>query len=183
MLMASPDPAVVARVMTSIAAKKLLTAMPNDVFLIWLAPLVSANGWPFRSISSPTAGTVWTQYFDGHSIKAISQLSWKRHPIPCLFNSFVPICQDRIRWIIDAHTKGLKTPCANLKNGGGKASFLRSRSFIARTGRLHTPAILIKQPGGYQIMDGNHRISAMFTLNPSPLTMIDAWVGVHPHTA
>ena len=64
-----------------------------------------------------------------------------------------------------------------LKNGRARDSFFRSREFIQSAGRLYTPAVLVQEPQGYKIMDGNHRVAALFSLNASRQLHVDAWIG------
>jgi hypothetical protein len=78
--------------------------------------------------------------------------------------------------LINTHLKNIPTIATQIKGGKAKESFLRSRQFIERTGRLHRPVVLIWQGIGYQIMDGNHRIAALFSLGIDGL-LIDAWIG------
>ena len=164
-----------------VAARRIMVNMPAEVFDIWLGSLIgkdgSKDGWPFIHAAQPTYGTRWHQYFDGHSIQTISNLRWHRERVlasPSLFGSN---SRKRLQWIIDAHLHGLRTPCSNLKEGKGRESFLRSRDFVARTGKLHTPAVLIKQAQGLQIMDGNHRLAAFFSLYARSSLSLDCWVG------
>ncbi len=161
-------------------AKKIMVKMPAEVFDGWLGSLIDEDGtrdeWPFKTAYAPTNGTIWRQYLDGHTIKTISDLAWKREQIPGVSALFNPSARERIKWIIDAHIHGRLTPVAKLKEGKAGESFFRSREFIKRTGRLHTPPILIKQFQGYQIMDGNHRLAALFSI-PNSFAMLDCWVG------
>jgi hypothetical protein len=138
---------------------------------------VGSSAEQSRHVADFTFGTAWHQFFDGHSIQAISKLYWNRQQLPCSGNLFHPSARKIIKWIIEAHIHGRSTPVANLKKGKAGESFPRSRKFILRTGRLHTPAVLIKQPQGYQIMDGNHRIAAFFSLNPTTNSVLNAWIG------
>ena len=156
-------------------AKGMLPAMPDEVFDEWLAPLIKSDGWPFfTEFSIPTG--VWSQYLDGHSIQSIKRLNWKRGQIIRNFYSFCQESRNIIRWIIDQHLHGVATPVARIKNGKGGESFFRSREFIERTGRLYAPVILIKETFGYKVMDGNHRVAALFAVRRNILAF-DVWTG------
>ena len=160
--------------MTAIA-RSMFPNMPSVVFDIWLDPLIRADGWPFISEFAMPSG-VWAQYFDGHSIQSIKNLLWERLPVFPMLHSFCPESRNIIQWIIQQHIHGVSTPVARIKKGKGGQSFFRSRDFIERTGRLHTPVVLIKETFGYKIMDGNHRIAALFSLS-RPIWNFDAWIG------
>lgn len=155
-------------------ARAMLRNMPDEVFRIYLEPLIRSNGWPFRGVDSPTFG-VWRNYFDGHTLKKISQLTWKREKISFRFARFHPSSKDRIRWIIGAHIYGLNTPCANVVNG--RARFIRCQRYIASTARMPVPVILMRSYAGLRILDGNHRLAAMASLPNSSIGVIDCWIG------
>jgi hypothetical protein len=150
--------------------------MPEEVFNLWLAPLIASDGWAFTSIFSSTYGTIWYRYFEGQSIEFFHNLFWHRKNIPCSFRSFHPSSRYVIELLINTHLKNIPTIAAQVKGGKGKEIFFGLRQFIKRTGRLPAPVILVWQSGGYHIMDGNHRISALFSLGIQDL-LIDAWIG------
>ena len=152
--------------------------MPAEVFDAWLAPLIKSDGWPFFSEFSFASG-LWAQYFDGHSIQSIKRLTWKRDKPICSIHSFSPDSKSIVRAIINTHVYGAETIYAHIKNGHGRESFLRSRDFIQRTGRIYAPMILIKDLFGFQIIDGHHRAAALFSVT-NPIFNFDAWIGASP---
>ena len=157
-------------------ARAMFPLMPAEVFDAWLAPLIVSDGWPFITEFCPPSG-LWSQYLDGHSIQSIQRLGWQRQQLPACFTLFRPSARDIIKWIIAQHVHGHATPVARIKEGKGVESFFRSWQFVERTGGLHTPVVLIQQPDGYQIMDGNHRVAALFSVRNLPATL-DAWIGI-----
>lgn len=158
------------------AAKSMFPNMPDEVFDLWLAPLIESDGWPFNSLSSPTRGTIWYRYFEGHSLYVINNLFWEYKLIPCLLNRFHPNSVNVLALLAYDYTHNLSALTAELKDGKGRESFTRSQKFIKRTGRIHTPVVFIVDSGLYQIMDGNHRIAALFSIGLNGLT-IEAWIG------
>ncbi len=172
----------IAPMMSSVQrAKAMLPDMPGEVFAIWIEPLVIADGWPFFSSALPAFSGAWSQYFVGEPVQTFNDLLWERKQIPLSFASFEPHSRSIIKWVIETHVHGRLTPVAKVKKGQGGKSFLRSRQFIQRTGRVHTPVVLWKQFGGYKIMDGNHRVAACFSLSPGPRFVLDAWVAHGAH--
>jgi len=157
-------------------AQALFPNMPKEVFDLWLAPLIASDGWPFTSIFSSTFGTIWYRYFEGHPLKFFHDLLWYRENIPCFFSSFHPSSRYVIQLLIDTHLKNIPTIATQVKGGKGRESFLGSLKFIQRTGRFYTPVVLITYDGLYQLMDGNHRIAALFSLGVNGFP-IDAWIG------
>lgn len=155
----------------------MLPDLPEEVFKLWIEPLVAADGWPFHSDSFGKPWGVWSQYFVGEPVKTFNQLRWERQQIVLDFASFEPHSRNIIKWVIGAHVHGQLTPVTQIKKGRGKESFLISRKFIQRAGRVHTPVVLWKQSGGYKIMDGNHRVAACFSLKHPRGFILDAWIG------
>jgi len=155
-------------------ARAILTNMPNEVFDIYIQPLILSNGWPFRSLNSPTLPP-WLLYFDHHSIQTIGKLRWERHTMYFLLGLFHSSSQQRIVGIIDTHIRGLSTPFANITNG--RQRFFRPRAYIARTGRMPVPVILMQDFGGLRILDGNHRLAALASLRNANSIVVDCWIG------
>ena len=166
--------------------------MPDSVFTIWLAPLIKNNGWPFTSLQQPTINTRWQHLLDGITLKSISLRKWARQEMPCSTDPFHHSSIQTILGICAAHIPGwstnipglsadqvfhLITRLRGLKNGRAFDSFHRSRAYIKVYGNMHTPAILLQERGGLLIVDGNHRLAALFSLQMPDKLNIDAWIG------
>lgn len=158
-------------------AQSMFPKMPPEVFDLWLRPFIEADGWPFSSINDDTKGTIWDQYFVGESIGMVAQLSWERKMLPLSISLFNPESEITINWIIEAHIYGVETPVAKIKNGKAGESFFRSRKFIECAGRVHTPVVVRESSDDFQILDGNHRIAAAFSLSLDESFLLDTWVG------
>ena len=158
-------------------AQSMFPKMPQDVFDLWLRPFIEEDGWPFSSINDDTKGTVWLQYFWGESIGMVSQLSWERKRLPLSTSLFTPVSMMMIDEIIKAHMCGADIPIAKIKNGKARESFLRSRKFIECAGRVHTPVVVRGELGDFEILDGNHRIAAAFSLGLDESFFLDTWIG------
>ena len=158
-------------------ARSMFPKMPQEVFDLWLRPLIELDGWPFTSIYADTYGTVWFQYFVLEPIEMVAELSWERKMLPFSLRLFNPGSKTTIDWIISAHMSGIKTPVAELKNGKAGESFFRSRKFIEDTGRVHTPVVVWEDLGDFQILDGNHRIAAAHSLGLDESFFLDTWIG------
>jgi hypothetical protein len=162
--------------MNVMGARELLPNMPDEVFSLYIEPLIQLYGWPYRSIDSP--GTKrWTQAFDHQGIKTISQLSWKRHEVPFPLALFHPDAHQVIALLINQHIRGIPTATANVVNT--KQKFFHARDYIARTGRMPKPVILMRDlfGGALRILDGNHRLAAMSSVPNANDLVIDCWIG------
>jgi hypothetical protein len=163
--------------MNILIARQLLANMPDEVFSLYIEPLIELHGWPFTSLDDPPsrANALWLQMFDHQSVKSISQLSWERHEIPFSFRSFHPVAQQVIAGLVNQHVGGLNTPYANVLNT--KARFASCRSYIAHTGRMPAPVILMQDWKGLRILDGNHRLAAMASFSSATAGIVDCWIG------
>ena len=173
-------------------ARALFPSMPDSVFKIWLAPLIDTGGWPFTHLKQSTANTGWHRLLNGVSLESIARRVWTRQVIPCSFDAFDHSAIHTILGICAAHIPGWPTTIPylspdqvlnfitilrGLKGGLASASFQRSRAYVYEHGKLHTPAVLLQEPGGLIIMDGNHGLAAIFSLPMSETRCIDAWIG------
>lgn len=158
-------------------AQSMFPKMPQDVFDLWLRPFIEEDGWPFSSINDDTKGTDWFQYFVGESIGMVAQLSWERKMLPLSISLFNPESVIMINEIIEAHMCGVEKPVAKIKNGKAGESFFRSRKFIEHKGRVYAPVVVRESSDDFQILDGNHRIAAAFSLSLDEPFFLDTWIG------
>ena len=152
--------------------------MPDEVFAIYIEPLIQTHGWPSASLEAmPMSSEAlrWFQMFDRQSIQTISQLSWKRHTARFSFTAFHPRSQQVIAAIIEHHSGGFHAAIANVADT--RAKFFRARDYIARTGRMPVPVVLQQDPMGLRILDGNHRLAAMASFPNSGDGIVDCWIG------
>ena len=158
-------------------AQSMFQKMPPEVFDLWLRPFIEADGWPFSSIYADTRDTAWREYFVGESIGMVAQLTWERKRLPLSISLFNPESVIMINDIIEAHMRDVNKPIAKIKNGKARESFFRSRKFIECTGRVHTPVVVRGELGDFEILDGNHRIAAAFSLGLDESFFLDTWIG------
>ena len=170
----------------------MFPSMPDSVFNIWLAPHIATGGWPFQSVKQSTINTGWHRLLDGISLESIASRVWARQAIPCSLDPFTNSAIQTILGICAAHIPGwpntipglspnqvfkVITIFRGLKSGRAFDSFQRSRAYVDSHKKLHTPAVLLQEPCGLKIMDGNHRIAAIFSLSTADTLFIDAWIG------
>jgi hypothetical protein len=155
-------------------ARTLLANMPDELFSLYMEPLIEEYGWPFSSSDSPT-NMPWWQLFDGLSFKIICQLSWERKEFPFSFTLFHRYARTQILGLINTHIFGINNEFASIPNT--EARFRRACDYIACTGRLPVPVVLIQDPEGLRILDGNHRLAAMASLSNSINGIVDGWIG------
>lgn len=158
-------------------ARSLLTNMPDEVFDIYIKPLIQAHGWPFSSLDEPpTPETLrWFQMFDHQSVQTISQLTWERYVAGFVFSAFHPRAQQVIVALIKWHVGGVNTFVTNIADS--RVKFFSARAYIEKTGTVPVPVILQRDPLGLRILDGNHRLAAMASFPNAEAGIVDCWLG------
>ena len=165
---------------SQLIAKSMFPNMPDEVFNLWLAPLIEPDGWPFTSIYSSTRNTVWFRYFHSFSLQMVSDLLWYKSRVLCPPERLHQESFNTLILLIDGYAMCDSTIITNLKEGKGKQIFDSLCDFIKRTGRIPAPVILILHEGKYAIVDGNHRMAAFYNFGFHFKTPINAWIGKLP---
>jgi hypothetical protein len=156
-------------------ARSIFKNMPDEVFYMWIGPLIGEIGWPFLSVQDSNFNTAWRLLFYGKSIQYIAKLSWERCEMPFASIRFEPFSEQRINGLIAGHVRGIDNRLMDIK--GGRGRFFKFRELIAVNGRVPAPALLMLNDKDYSILDGNHRIAALASLPNASELMLDCWVG------
>lgn len=155
--------------------KALFPKMPDQVIEIWIAHGVDAYGWPFESVDQSLIGTTWDGFFGRRSLAFWANADWTLISLRVEEAIFHPDTVNRVRWIADNCTLGLKTPTTNVENT--QKRFWTAASFIRANGRLPCPVVATTSAEGIDIMDGNHRIAALVALGYDKTFSFPAWLG------
>lgn len=149
--------------------------MPDEVFELWIKPLVESDGWPFTRLDRSGTGSLWRQYLGGHSLDKISKLRWQRQDVTGLFAALLPKEKQLISALATEYVTGIKRISGNVRNG--LARFNRARQYIRAFRTLPKPIVVIHDGLFMSVMDGNHRLAALIAENLPLATRIPAWVG------
>ena len=154
----------------------MLPNIPNDVFDFFILPCIDDIGWPFQSINDSLSGTDWFRILYPFSLSSFSKLTWKRSSLFLNKNILHPISCDDINLIIlNKSTNILAFIPWDSKSSRNRLAWLKKHT--QATGRFPTPITVAFTPWGLKILDGNHRVAAIFDLGIQNLTSIDAWIG------
>lgn len=154
----------------------MLPNVPPEVFDTFLKPLILNNniGWPFFSVDF-TYGE-WTRILSPLSLIDFSKLRWVRNTFTFNDSLFYPGSLADINLIIENKTTDVwalvgrdSTPC--------RRNLLWHEEFTLKTGRLFAPVTIARTNRGMKLLDGNHRIAALMSLNLHKTIPIDAWIG------
>jgi hypothetical protein len=152
--------------MHSLRARLSLPNMPEELFRQYMEPMIAEHGWPFYSLDSPTP-MPWLQLFDCHEVRTISELFWARREFKFSLGVFHRYARTQITGLLDAHVFGADNEYSTIPNT--KARFHQARRYIADSGRMPVPVVLMKDANDLRlselrILDGNHRLAAMASL-------------------
>lgn len=158
-------------------ARAIFKNMPDEVFELYIAPLIQDLGWHYTAATA-IVSKGWYEAFDNSQLNAIVELQWER--LDTYFSSltFHPNSADRLNWILQAHIDGRVTPCSNVKNG--KQRLESSLAYIRRSRRLPNPVVFMKSYQGFRILDGNHRLAAALEVSRTINTRVPYWLGSKP---
>ncbi|WNC71443.1 hypothetical protein RGQ13_15120 [Thalassotalea psychrophila] len=149
--------------------------MPDEVFEIWLAPLIEGKGWPFKTVEDDLQATNW-RYVLGidFTLRQWIDCTWELIDINLPQSKFTNGSISMATAIVGNAAYGKLTDTANVENT--KERFQSCVSYIKEHGNIPTPIILTRINDGFSVMDGNHRLAAiLFTVNPLDI-VIKAWV-------
>jgi hypothetical protein len=145
--------------------KDIFPKMPQEVFDMWITPLILDNGWPFHSTNCSVQNTRWEHLFADLTLGQWADCEFKLVKFPLSSLDFKATTWLYIDGIIDHCTAGAHTRTANLKNT--QERFRACAEFILTNKRLPLPIMGIFRGGGWMIVDGHHRIAAAIWLAPA----------------
>lgn len=151
--------------------------MPEEVFNLYFRPLIDDKGWPFSSISDSAINTIWDQYFDHMTLCQINDFRWHRDRLLINENILYPASNSLINMIILDNVFDYDTPIRR-QVSDSKIKFWGLIEYIKRTGVFPAPVVLVRTDGLFRILDGNHRIAALFALGLNNDFPCDAWIGL-----
>jgi hypothetical protein len=160
-------------------ARSMFPNIPDELFDLWIAPLVISYDWPFHSIYDSLKNTEWLRIFHPYSLSTISQLKWDLDSFFINKNILCPSSYDDINLII--MNKGFNVfAFIGRDSKPSRDSLAWHKEFIVTTRRLCAPIAAVFTNSGIKIFDGNHRIAALLDLNLYNSIPIDAWIGTPP---
>jgi len=165
--------------MDSLRAKRLLPNMPDELFRLYMEPMIAQHGWPFYSLDSPTT-MPWWRLFDCHDVRTISDLRWERREFQFSIGIFHRYARTQIDGLLAAHVFGVNNEYSTIPNTTTR--FYNARRYIAGSGRMPLPIVLMKDLNDLRlaelrILDGNHRLAAMASLPNAADCVVDSWIG------
>ena len=142
--------------------KATLPNFPDDVLTDWLLPYARSEGWPpYAGQNNLPQGPRWPYLLGKRSLDYWLSVNWSLHHGRVEPHELDPKTQETVAQMIFAAAKGEH----NLYSASIpdlKERFDRILSHLTSTGHLPGVPTLLKEEGGFRVMDGNHRMAAYF---------------------
>lgn len=162
-------------------AKSMLLSFPDQVFDLWVPPIVTLHGWPFDGLESP-CNEDFKFYFCGLRLDQIAKLRWHREDFPfakalfspCAVSSMVKLADFHTPWMPKEFRQGIQVP------DDSESRWESLRAFIEKEGKLPSPAVLFRQGDSFEIFDGYHRLAILMDLTFDRKVEgfhVECWVG------
>lgn len=130
---------------------------PDDVIDIWLVPHFNRFGWP------PTQSNQWQYVLGrGNDLGWLKSLAWTKSTIALSPELLSPKGLETVVTLSRTHLLSETTALSMMSD-----SYARFRSccdYLKQHGRFPRPIILGASRDGFDVLDGNHRLTAYFYL-------------------
>jgi hypothetical protein len=154
----------------------MFTTLPCQVCELWLDPIVERYGWPFQSVDETTHGTEWRWVLPRMNLRQLAEFEWKREDVDFATK---PLCQESLRTIrglYQQHVLGLDTLFTSV--AATQERFRACAEFILEHHTLPQPVILRDLGDSFELLDGNHRITAMLSVGLNVAFHVPAWIAI-----
>lgn len=149
--------------------------MPDEVFDSWLAPFIDQIGWPFETLDADLSSSRWKYLLGLVPLPVWHGCTWSLETINIAAVQINPSSEWAYRSIIDHCTTGsLTTITANLQDT--QERFRACTEYVRAHGTIPVPIIAIARNNMLEVMDGNHRLAALFHVGVSDPCWITAWM-------
>ncbi|MDO8422844.1 MAG: ParB N-terminal domain-containing protein [Parvibaculum sp.] len=134
-----------------------LPNMPDEVIEVWLVPHYQRFGWP------PSANRDWRYIFGlDRPFEYFQSMTWEKTEIELTPSALTRSAFQTIIGLVQTHYFGQLTPYSGMSDS--KERLDRCVDYLKEHGTYPKPVILLSTPEGYEILDGNHRVTAFFYL-------------------
>jgi hypothetical protein len=162
------------------SARRCFHQMPDELFDMWIKPEIESRGWPFRGNETAVSDHAWSKYLRDRGPRFWSEVRWNR-----VSRCFVGIpIEERAknigRMLAEVGRKFQETGIAEstlVPNSPQKVVALANATLASQ--QLPKPLVCLVQGSEWWLMDGHHRLGAMFLLGEQNSIPFDCWLGEH----
>jgi hypothetical protein len=154
--------------------------MPDELFDMWIKPEIASRGWPFRGDETIVSDPAWAKYLRNHGPHFWRAVRWNR-----VSQSFVGIpiekrakdLTNKLACFAREFAETGFTPPGLIK--GSLPKILALADVTNANGEIPKPLVCLVQGDEWWLMDGHHRLAALFLLGTEETTPFDCWLGTH----
>jgi len=151
--------------------------VPLAVFDMFFKPLIINDiGWPFLTINDTLNGTDWYRILFPFTLRDLQQLKWRLSKVIFDKDIFHPVTKADIRLVIENSVFNYGALIRGYpKDSGTRLKW--HKEFIKTARNFCTPIVLASSSDGLKLLDGHHRLAALFMLDLENTLEVDTWIG------
>lgn len=161
-------------------ARACFPHMPDELFNMWIRPHIEFSGWPFRGDETVVSDPAWAKYLRNHPPSFWRGVQWR-----FTSQAFIGVVIEQRainvayqlsefgRQFIETGT-AVRTP---VKDSPKKVAAIAT--VLEKEMKFPKPLVCLVQGNEWWLMDGHHRLAAMFMQKEIEHFPFDAWIGTH----
>lgn len=155
-----------------------LPAFPAEMINEWLGPYVRSEGWPPNSPRDAVPTDRWQCLLGMRSVSYWASFTWMRAMITPTIEDIASDSSQTLVQLITGYVDGIPNIYTE-QIPNGKQRFQSVLRYISENHAFPGLPVLATQESGYEVLDGNHRMAAYFTLIHSimPVFPVCVWLG------
>ena len=166
--------------MLPLTPRECFPHMPDELFDMWIKPEITSHGWPFGGDETIVSNPTWAKY-----LRDLGPHFWRGVHWNLVHPSFVgiPIEERAIkvaRMLSEVGRKFVETGVAEATLVPNSPQKVAALADVTKSNeRLPKPLVCLVQGNEWWLMDGHHRLGALFLLNQQDAIPFDCWLGTY----
>ena len=149
--------------MTSLATlKESLPNFPDEVLETWLLPFAKLRGWPPFLSDGVTPSHDWAYLLLAEPYAYWISLEWNIETISLEPGELTPGSSYTVGQLGMARFMGERNTYSDIDNS--QQRFDRVLKYVREKKSYPVPPVLVRRADGLHVVDGNHRVTAYFTV-------------------
>lgn len=166
--------------MSTATTRGQLGSMPDELYRAWIEPEIESHGWPFVGDEIEVLDPTWSKYLRGFGPGFWKAVRWSR------VHEFVKNCPIEGRAINLAHALA-SVGRTFVQTGFTEPTLVRSSpqkvaalaEAIRTSENIPVPLVCLARENEWWLMDGQHRLAALFMLEKQHAIPLDCWLGTN----
>ena len=148
--------------------------MPDEVFNAWIAPFIEQIGWPFASTNDSLGKTRWKYLLARTPLTVWHSGSWRLISLDAKNALTDPMQEVMFREIIKSGVSHGVASGANLEDT--EKRFKACADYVRIHNTIPSPIVGVFCEGLFKILDGSHRLSALFHVKGFCSHVVPCWI-------